>query len=125
MAKSQTLPESWPFKLIKWYGYAFSATFLLFGGVKIILGILDHTTDNFGLYFYSLIVGLILVMVVVAFRDRRPWAWYGMIVMNALVLVLALLGVSSHVENIVLLILSAVVLGLLFYPPTKAEFFKS
>jgi hypothetical protein len=106
------------FVLVKWYGYIFVATFVLYGGVKIVLGFMDHTYTDFAGSFIFLLLGLVLIAVVIAFRDLKSWGWYGMVAIHALTVLGALLSGMDIYYGIVL-ILSAVSLALLLTPPVK------
>jgi len=120
----QQLPPGRPltFVVAKWYSYIFALTFLLFGGVNIILGILDRDYTRTPESLVFLMVGVVLITICIGFRDRKPWGWYGLIAVNGLVVLGALIGYSDTF-NLVFLILSLVCLGLLFAPRTKAEIF--
>ncbi|MFQ5498588.1 MAG: hypothetical protein ACE5FH_02850 [Candidatus Zixiibacteriota bacterium] len=106
------------FKLAKWYGYLFSAVFLLYGVVSIVLGFLDKSYDNLGTPIFFLVVGLILVGLAMAYRDLKRWGWYGQVVTHIVIMVFAAIG-YGHFESIVLLVMSAIVLLALFSPNTK------
>ncbi len=111
------------FCIAKWHGYVFAILFLLYGGLKIILGALDHNYDEMAVPFIFLLIGIILISVAFAYRDNRIWGWYGLVVVNSLVVILGLFGLS-HVENYVLIFFSLAVLGALFAPTTRRSFFK-
>jgi hypothetical protein len=98
--------------------------YLLYGGVKLVLSILDRQYGDMGSPVLYLVLGLLLVMVAMAYRDSRQWGWYGLIALNGAIIVLALLGLS-HIENIVLLILSLLALAGLLAPSTKSYIFRS
>ncbi|MEW6050909.1 MAG: hypothetical protein AB1644_07600 [Candidatus Zixiibacteriota bacterium] len=112
------------FNLTKWHGYGLAGIYLLYAGVKIILSFLDRTYADMGQSFLFLIVGIILISVVFAYRDLKAWGWYGLVVMNAVVILLSLFGLS-HYEYIVMMVLSLASLALLFAAPTKRFVFKS
>ena len=78
------------FNLTKWYGYIFATIFILYGGIEIILGFMDHNYQDFASYIIFLLLGLILLTIVLAYRDLKVWGWYSMIVMNILIILLAL-----------------------------------
>jgi hypothetical protein len=115
-AEQKQYPMS--FKLSKWHGYGFAGTFLLFGGVKIILSFLDRTYADIGQSFLFLVVGVLLISVVFAYRDLKAWGWYGLVAINGLVVLGSLFGLT-HYENVVLLLLSLASLTALFMAPTK------
>lgn len=108
----------------KWYGYVFGAFFVLYGGVKIILGALDRQYDGVGQFILFLLIGVAVFTVAFGYRDGRVWGWYGLVTVNALIVVLTLFGLSD-LYNVIFLILSAATLGLLFMPTTKSEVFLS
>ncbi len=107
------------FKLSKWHGYGIAGTFLLFGGVKIILSFLDRTYADIGQSFLFLVVGILLISVVFAYRDLKAWGWYGLVAINGLVVLAALFGMARY-ENVVLMVLSLGSLTALFMAPTKS-----
>ncbi len=118
--ESQNRPIT--FLLAKWYGYVFAGMFTLYGGVKIILGILDRDYSDFSQSVIFLLVGIIMVTICVGFRDLKRWGWYGMVFLNGLI-VLAVLFSLGETLNIVFLVLSGATLAALFAPPTKAQIF--
>ena len=111
------------YKIAAWYGYIFSGIFLLYGGVKIILSILDRNYQEIMQPIMFVILGVILISFVFAYREMKTWGWYGLIIINGLVVIQAAIG-YHHYENLVLLVLSAVALYALFAPETKAYLFK-
>ena len=106
------------FNLTKWYGYIFATVFILYGGVEIILGVMDHNYQNFASYFIFLLMGLILLTVVLAYRDLKVWGWYSMIVLNIVIVILSLFQIKKF-ESIVLLILSLLAVLALLSPVTR------
>jgi hypothetical protein len=106
----------------KWWGYVLCAMYLLYGGVKVILGFLDRAYGDLSAPLASLIIGLAVAIVMVAYRDRKGWGWYGLVTLNVLVILLAVFQLS-FVGNIVLLILGLVALAALFAPATKSHIF--
>ncbi len=114
------------FVIAKWYAYVLSATFLLYGGVKIVLSFLDRTYADIGASFIFLVIGVVVVSVALAFRDLKSWGWYGLLVVNGLGLVGSLFHLRDAASNswdapsIILLLLSAAAILLLLAPGTKA-----
>ena len=111
------------FKVAHWYGIILSIMFLLYGGVKVVLGILDHTYNDLAQPIIFALVGLVLIAIVFAYRELKAWGWYGLVGINGLVILMALFG-YSHYENIVLIILSGIALYALLSPQTKQYLFK-
>ncbi len=97
--------------------------FLLYGGVKVVLGILDRTYNDLAQPIIFALVGLVLISIVFAYRELKAWGWYGLVGINSLVILMALFG-YSHYENIVLIILSGLALYALLSPQTKQYLFK-
>jgi len=116
-SESMRLPLT--FLLAKWYGYILAIVFLLYGGVSIVLGILDRDYTNTGQLLVFFAIGMVLVTLVIAFRDRKTWGWYGQIGAHGLIIILALLH-PSNPYNWVLIVLSAGTITLLFAPTTRA-----
>lgn len=101
------------------YGFIFALFFLIYGGVKVILSFMDHNYDMLRDPILFTIIGGILITFAMAFRDLKNWGWYGLIVINSLVILISLFGITRP-ENIALLILSGISLYGLFAPATKA-----
>ena len=114
--KSKQGPLS--FRIAGWYGMLFSVCFLLYGGVKIVLGILDRNYTDMGTPIVFTIVGLILIAIAIAYRDSRKWGWYGLIAVNGLVVIAAVVAYSHYIDVIILL-LSASALVFLLARPTR------
>lgn len=106
------------FVLAKWYGIIFSAFFIIYGGVKMVLGFMDHNFTDFPQSFMALLIGLILAAIVYAYRELKTWGWYGMVAVHSLVVINMLFAITDPV-NIILLILSAATVGLLSAPATR------
>jgi len=120
-SESSSRPKRSPaFVAVKWYSLALALMFLAYGGLKIVLGALDRDYSAFPRATIFLLVGLVLSAVCVAYRDGKHWGWYGLVVLNGIVLLLALIGITN-VYNLPFLILSAAALALLFSRPLKAE----
>jgi len=101
------------------YGFVFALFFLIYGGVKVILSFMDHNYDSLRDPILFTIMGAILIAFALAFRDLKNWGWYGLVVVNSLVIVLSLFSITRP-ENIALLLLSSAALYGLFAPATKA-----
>ena len=110
------------FRIAGWHGFAFAGVFLLYGGVTIILDILDRNYDNLAQPIMFAILGLILISVAFAYNEGKTWGWYGLVAINGLIIVGCLFGLR-HYENIILFVLSAVALYALFASPTKDYLF--
>jgi hypothetical protein len=106
------------YRIAGWYGMLFSVCFLIYGGVKIVLSILDRNYSDLGNPILFTIVGLVLISVAIAYRDSRMWGWYGLIVVNALVIVAAIVAYTHYID-IILLALSAAALVFLLVRPTR------
>ena len=118
--KSEGRPMTYVLTL--WWAYALCAMYLLYGGVKVILGFLDRNYGDLSAPLVSLIVGLAVAVIAIAYRDRKNWGWYGLVTLNALVILLAILKLS-FVGNIVLLGLGLLALAGLFARATKNYIF--
>ncbi len=111
------------YKLASWYAFTFSAVFLIYGGVKVILGVLDRNYAELGQPVIFGLIGVVLISVAFAYRELKIWGWYGLVAVNSLVILLALFGFSRY-ENIILIVLSGVALYALLSPQTKQYVFK-
>ena len=110
------------FKISCWWGIGFSAVFLLYGAVTLVLGFLDRKYDDMATPLLFLVLGAVLLFVAYAYRSLKKWGWYGQIAVNGLIIVLALIG-FNHYANLVLLVLAAAATGLMFSGPTKEYLF--
>lgn len=90
------------FKIAGWWGFIFAGIFILYGGVQIILGILDNQYQQLGQSMIFALIGVVLMVVVYAYRARKTWGWYGLIVVNGLIVILAITDITRS-ESIVLL----------------------
>ena len=111
------------FRLAGWYAFIFSAVFLIYGVVKVILGFLDHNYGQLGQPIVFGLIGVGLISVAFGYRELKKWGWYGLVVINGIVIMLALLGYSQY-ENIILIVLSGGALYSLLTPQTKRYIFK-
>ena len=110
------------FKLAAWYGYVFSGMFLLYGGINIVLGFLDRSYGDLGKSIMLLAIGLVLLIPVIAYNELKTWGYWGLVGVNSLVVLFAIIG-FSHVENLVLLVLSGIALYSLLSTGTKNYLF--
>ncbi len=121
----QIEPEtSLSFRIAGMYGLIFSCCFLIYGAVKIVLGFLDRNYTDMGNPIFYLIVGLVLIAFVIAYREFKKWGWYGMVAINGLVVILGIV-MYNHYIDIITLVLSGIVLYFLFSKSTRQYFLKS
>ena len=111
------------YMLAKWYAYVFSVVFLMYGSVKVILGVLDRNYHDLGQPIIFGLIGVVLISVAFAYKELKTWGWYGLVVINSLVILLAIFSYSRY-ENIILIILSGIALYSLLSPQTKQYVFK-
>lgn len=111
------------FKVVYWYAHILAAMFILYGGVEMILSFLDHQYQELGQKLIILIVGLILITPAVAYKNEKTWGWYGLVVINGLAVINALIGITNP-YNIVLLLSSLTILALLFISPARSYLFE-
>jgi hypothetical protein len=104
------------------YGFVFALFYLLYGGVRVILSFMDHNYETLRDPIVFTVLGGILLLMAMGFRDLKNWGWLGLIIVNCLAIILALFGISEP-ENIVLIILSGAALYSLLAPATKATLF--
>ncbi|UCC44099.1 MAG: hypothetical protein JSU65_13460 [Candidatus Zixiibacteriota bacterium] len=113
-----TRKEMLPYLYAKWYGYIFSLFYILYGGVSIVLGMLDRNYEGLELPFFSLLFGIILAIITHGFAEKKRWGWKGLIAINCGVLIFAAFGLK-HPETYVLILFSALALIALFARQTK------
>lgn len=100
------------------YAFVFAAFFLLYGGVKVVLSFLDHSYGDLAQPIIFVVFGLILLAPAFAFREVKQWGYWGLVVVNAAVVILAAIGYQQY-ENLVVLVFSGAALYALFAPATK------
>lgn len=108
------------YKIAYYYDLIFAGIFIVYGAVKIILGILDRMYADIALPVLSLLIGVIFMSLTLAFKDLKKWGWYGLIVINALVIILALFDIGRY-ENVILMLLSAIALFALFSSSVRSS----
>ncbi|MCX6835870.1 MAG: hypothetical protein NTW07_12230 [candidate division Zixibacteria bacterium] len=118
-AGSESIRPPLTFLLVKWYGYILSMIFLLYGGVSIVLGILDRDYSKTGELLVFFVIGLVLVTLVIGLREHKLWGWYGQIGVHGLIIIIALFH-PLNPYNWLLIVLSGGTIGLLMAPPTRA-----
>lgn len=106
------------FKLAGWWGFAFSSIFLIYGGVQIVLGILDNNYKDINQSVIFALIGVILIAFCFAYVELKKWGWYGLIVINSLIVLMAAWNYNI-VGSIPLLVLAAGALGSLLAPATR------
>ena len=106
------------YRIAGWYGMLFSVCFLIYGGVKIVLSILDRNYSDLGTPIIFTVVGLVLISIAIAYRSSRKWGWYGLIAVNALVIVAVIVAYTHYIDGI-LLVLSSAALVFLLVRPTR------
>ena len=114
----------WSFLVPKWHGYIIGIVYGIYGGVKIILGALDHNYEGFDQLAVFLIIGIAIFALTIGFRELQVWGWYGLVAVNGLIILMTLWGLRD-LYYIFFLILSIAVLVLLFMPQTKTLFFST
>lgn len=112
------------FKLAQWYAYIFAATFVLYGAVSLILAVLDRNYVDLMTPLVLLVVGILLVVAALGYRDLRHWGWFALITIHGLVVIRALFSLTQ-IDYVVLAILSLISLVCLFAPPTRTYMFGS
>lgn len=117
------------FQLARWHGFVFSSIFLIYGGVKIVLSILDRNYTDIAQPIIFAILGAILIAFAFAYSERLSWGWYGLVVLNALVIIASLFDYTRITDiallaiNAVIMIFSIAVIVALFKPDTKRLIF--
>ncbi len=122
MAKEEREQRPLTFRLAFWWGAGFSAVFILYGAVTLVLGFLDRQYNNLAEPFVFLLIGIALISVAYAYVHRKRWGWYGEIAVNGLIILFALIGFKNY-ANIILLVLAAGALVLLLSNRTKVYLF--
>jgi lysylphosphatidylglycerol synthetase-like protein (DUF2156 family) len=122
MTEKNSDPRPVRFKLAYWWSFGFAAVFLLYGAVTLVLGFLDRQYGGLAEPFGFLLIGILLITVAYGLRSRKGWAWYGAIVINGLIIVLAAIG-FRHYANLIILVLAAAALVLLLSSDTKRYLF--
>jgi Zn-dependent protease with chaperone function len=115
---SQHKDAPFSYKIPLWYNFIFASVYLIYGGVKIILSILDRNYYNMDNLIMFTIIGLVLITFAFAYRELKRWGWHGLIIINALIMVGSVFFILQ-VENIVLFVFSAIVLYFLIKSTTR------
>jgi len=110
------------FKLAQWYAFIFSSVFLLYGGVNIILAIMDHNYIDIAPPIIFVAIGLALMIPAIAYKELKIWGYYGLAGINGIVIILTLFGIGDW-RNIILLVLATAAMGALFAPTTRRYLF--
>ena len=112
------------FIISKWWGYIFSLFYLLYGGVSIVLSMMDSNVKadptEMMQSFMFLAIGIIMITVAFGFRDQKIWGWYGLIGVN----LLSIISLCTRLDDLASLILALICLAavvLLFLPSTKKQ----
>ena len=61
--EAQAVRPPLTFVVAKWYGYIFAIFYLAYGGVKIVLGVLDRNYDDMAQPFIFLLMGIVLILI--------------------------------------------------------------
>ena len=110
------------YSLSFWWAFGFSLVFILYGGVKMVLGFLDHNYSEITQPIIFLLIGLILIILAYAYRERKTWSWYAQIGINGLIILLAIIG-FQQIENIIIMILAGIAMFSLLSSSTKRYLF--
>lgn len=105
-----------------WYTYIFAATFLLYGAVSLILAVLDRNYTDVMTPLVMLLVGILVVVAALGYRDLRQWGWFSLVAIHGLVVLRALFSLTQ-IDSVTLAVLSLVALLCLFAPPTRTYVF--
>jgi len=108
------------FEIAKWLGYMFATMYILYGGVQIILGVLDRNYGGFAQWLIFLLLGVVLLVVAFAYRDLKKWGWTGMLVLAMLMVLGSAVQLRSFsLEGLLLLLLGLLLAGSLLAPTTR------
>ena len=118
MTQEQEQNRPLSFLLSLWHGYLIAGIFLLYGGVKIVLSFLDKDFSGMVSLIMFSALGLILLLIAIAYSEGKKFGWYGLISMNGLIVISTLMNYDI-LESIIILILSLIALFMLFKPETK------
>ncbi len=118
MSEEKKMSGPLKFRIAYWWGFGFSAVFLLYGAVSLVLGFLDRKYAELSQPFLFLMIGAVLMYLAYAYRELKIWGWYGQVAVNGLIVILAVVG-FRHTANIVLLVLAAAALVLLLSSETR------
>lgn len=122
--KQETNPRPLTYKLALWYSFTLAIMFLVYGGIKIVLSFLDRNFTDMSQLIIFTIYGLIIIAFAFAYRELRSWGWYGLIAINVILVVNAIIKMfglefSLAIFNIILAAISIGIIYCLIAPPTK------
>jgi uncharacterized membrane protein HdeD (DUF308 family) len=109
------------FLAVKWYAYTLAGMYVLYGGVMIALSFLDRNYADMYTPLYFGAMGIAQYWFAFAFRDQKKYGWYGLVTINALVILLSIFTLKERFSMIAPLF-SVLALRALFAPSLKERF---
>lgn len=106
------------FLIALWWGYLLAAMYILYGGVSIVLAFLDRNFRDIWGQVLFVAVGVLVLVFAYAFRDRKMFGWYGLLVVNCGVLFLSIFTLKLY-GALIILLLAMTGLASLFLPSTR------
>lgn len=109
-------------KILAWYGILFGCSYIVYGVVSIILGILDRNYSTVGKDFLISLYGIPMLVAALGFKNIQRWGWIGYAALLAVVVLIAFISRTDS-NGIIVGILSLAALGGLMSPGVRKHFF--
>ncbi len=116
--QAQAVSRPVSFLIALWWGYLLAAMYILYGGVSIVLAFLDRNFHDLWSQVLFVAVGILVLVFAYAFRDRKMFGWYGLLLVNGIVLLLSIFTLKLY-GAVIILLLALVGLASLFVPSTR------
>lgn len=70
--------------------------YILYGGVSIVLAFLDRNYKDMKAPVLFVAIGILVLVFSYAFRDRKMYGWYGLLVVNCAVILLSIFTLKLY-----------------------------
>lgn len=109
-------------KILGWYGILFGCSYIIYGIVSIVLGILDRNYSTVGKDFLISLYGIPMLAAALGFKSLQRWGWIGYAALLFLVVVIAFISRTDS-NGIIIGILSLATLVGLMSPVVRKHYF--
>lgn len=109
-------------KILAWYGILFGCTYIIYGIVSIVLGILDRNYSTIGTDLLMSFYGIPILVAALGFKNNQRWGW---IAYASLLLLVVLIAFVSRTDSngIILGIVTLAALVGLMSPGVRKHYF--
>jgi hypothetical protein len=109
-------------KILSWYGILFGCSYIAYGVISIVLGILDRNYATIGSDFLISLYGIPMLAAALGFRNFQRWGWIGYACLLLLVVLIAFVSRTDS-NGIIIGIVSLAALAGLMYPGVRKHYF--